>query len=287
MTTLNPTADRVGPAPVAGRPGAATYYNGFRNEVHKGLLNFVAGWREVVIQMITFPIFFLLLVLFMGKGQMKDELLLPGLLGMVSLTFIHEQVNRAFWSYLGDMQSGVLEQTYLTPLPSWTLILGRQVAAVVSALPSALSVLVVGVVTIEARGGDTPFDVQILVPLASIVLGTCGLALILCGLTLVFKRIQIVTQFTMAIWFIAGGTFVPLDNMPGVTAFLSRLLVPIAPGIEAVRDILIGGRSLLDLQTGWGLWWVIAQPLLLVGIGVVLFGRLEHVARRRGTLGRY
>ncbi|CAM5281174.1 hypothetical protein GCM10010329_78860 [Streptomyces spiroverticillatus] len=287
MTTLTPTADRAAPANIAQRPGAATYFNGFRNEVHKGLLNFRAGWREVVIQMITFPVFFLLLVLFMGRGQLRDEFLLPGLLGMVSLTFIHEQVNRAFWSYLGDMQSGVLEQTYLTPLPSWTLILGRQVAAVVSALPSALAVLLVGVITIEVRGGDTPFDVQILLPVASIVLGTCGLALILCGLTLVYKRIQIITQFSMAVWFIAGGTFVPLSNMPDVTAFLSRLLVPIAPGLEAIRDILVGGDSLLGLTTGWGLWWVILQPVVLIGIGVVLFGRLERVAKRRGTLGRY
>ncbi len=287
MTTLTPTAGRTGPANTVDRPGAATYLNGFRNEVHKGLLNLKSGWREVLVQMITFPVFFLLLVLFMGRGQLRDELLLPGLLGMVSLTFIHEQVNRAFWSYLGDMQSGVLEQTYLTPLPSWTLILGRQVAAVVSALPSALSVLLVGVITIEARGGDVPFDVQILVPLASIVLGTCGLALILCGLTLVYKRIEIITQFSMAVWFIAGGTFVPLDNMPDVTAFLSRLLVPIAPGIEAIRDILVGGHSLAGLTTGWGLWWVILQPLVLIGVGVILFGRLEQVARRRGTLGRY
>ncbi|MGH2577278.1 MAG: ABC transporter permease [Streptomyces sp.] len=287
MTTLTPTAGRTGPANAADRPGAATYFNGFSNEVHKGLLNLKSGWREVLVQMITFPVFFLLLVLFMGRGQLRDELLLPGLLGMVSLVFIHEQVNRAFWSYLGDMQSGVLEQTYLTPLPSWTLILGRQVAAVVSALPSALSVLLVGVITIEVRGGDMPFDVQILVPLASIVLGTCGLALILCGLTLVYKRIEIITQFSMAVWFIAGGTFVPLDNMPDVTAFVSRLLVPIAPGIEAIRDILVGGHSLASLETGWGLWWVILQPVVLIGIGVILFGRLEQVARRRGTLGRY
>ncbi|MDJ1133695.1 ABC transporter permease [Streptomyces iconiensis] len=287
MTTLTPTADRSAPAAIAERPHASTYLNGFVNEVHKGLLGLRAGWREVLVQMITFPLFYLLLVLFMGRGQLKDDLLVPGLLGMVALTFIHEQVNRVFWSYLGDLQSGVLEQTYLTPMPSWVLVLGRQVAAVVSALPSALSVLLVGVITIEARGGNTPFDVQILVPLAAMVLGTCGFALVLCGLTLVYKRIEIITQFSIAIWFIAGGTFVPLDKMPDVTAFLSRLILPIAPGIEATRDILLGGHSLTNLPTGWGLWWVLLQPLLLVAAGVVLFGRLERVARRRGTLGRY
>ncbi|MEV1177122.1 ABC transporter permease [Nonomuraea sp. NPDC049784] len=263
------------------------FARGFAAEVRKGLLNLAAGWRQVLIQMITFPLFYLLIVLFMGRGQLRADLLLPVLLGMVALTFIHEQVNRVFWSYLGDIQSGVLEQTYLTPLPSAALILGRQVAAVISALPTALAVLTTGAVTITIQGGQLPFDAQVIVPLAAIALGTCGLALILCGLTLVFKRIEIITQLSVAVYAIAGGTLVPLAAMPDPIAFLSRLLVPIAPGIEAMRDILLGGHSLAALPTGWGLAWLLAQPLLITTAGVVLFNRLEHLARRRGTLGRY
>ncbi|SCL44417.1 hypothetical protein GA0070606_0283 [Micromonospora citrea] len=183
-----------------------TFARGFAAEVRKGLLNLVAAWREVLIQLITFPVFYLLIVLFMGRGQLRAELLLPTLLGMMALTFIHEQVNRVFWSYLGDIQSGVLEQTYLTPLPSAALILGRQVVAAISALPTALAVLATGATAITLRGGRVPFDFRVIVPLAAIVLGTCGLALILCGLTLVFKRIEIITQLSVALYAIAGGT---------------------------------------------------------------------------------
>jgi ABC-2 type transport system permease protein len=263
------------------------FAGGCLNEVHKGLLGLVAGWRQTLIQMVGFPIFYLLIVLFMGSGRLREDLLLPTLLGMVALTFIHEQVNRVFWGYLGDIQSGVLEQTYLTRLPSAALILGRQVAAVISALPTALAVLLTGVVTITLNGGDVPFDPQVLVPMAAIVIGTCGLALVLCGLTLAFKRIEIVTQLSVAVYTIAGGTLVPLTAMPGWVATLSRLLVPIAPGIEAMRDILLQGRSLATLHTGWGLGWLLIQPILITTAGVVLFTRLEHLARRRGTLGRY
>ncbi|MEU8105596.1 ABC transporter permease [Nonomuraea muscovyensis] len=264
-----------------------TFARGFAAEVRKGLLNLAAGWREVLIQMITFPLFYLLIVLFMGRGQLRAELLLPVLLGMVALTFIHEQVNRVFWGYLGDIQSGVLEQTYLTPLPSAALILGRQVAAAISALPTALAVLATGATAIAVQGGQLPVDVQVIVPLAAIVLGTCGLALILCGLTLVFKRIEIITQLSVAVYAIAGGTLVPLAAMPDPVAFISRLVVPIAPGIEAMRDILLGGHSLAALPSGWGLGWLLVQPLLLTAAGAVAFNRLEHLARHRGTLGRY
>jgi ABC-2 type transport system permease protein len=265
---------------------ATAYLNGFTGEVHKGLASLVAGWREILVQMLTFPLFYLLIVLFMGRGRLRDDLLLPTLVGMVGLTFIHEQINRAFWSYLGDIQSGVLEQTYLTPLPSAVPILGRQVVAAVSALPAALAVLVTGVAVIGARGGRVPFDGQLLVPAAAGVLGTCGLALILCGLTLVFKRIEAITQVSVAVYAIAGGTLVPLAALPGWAAFLGRLLVPVAPGIEAVRDIF-AGHSLFDLRTGWGLGWLLVQPLLLIAVGVALFTRLERIAKRRGTLGRY
>ncbi|WP_326826475.1 ABC transporter permease [Streptosporangium sp. NBC_01756] len=263
------------------------FARGFAAEVRKGLLSLAAGWREGLMEMITFPLFYLLIVLFMGRGQLRADLLLPVLLGMVALTFIHEQVNRVFWSYLGDIQSGVLEQTYLTPLPSAVSILGRQVAAAISALPTALAVLATGAVAITVQGGSPPFDAQVIVPLAAIVLGTCGLALILCGLTLVFKRIEIITQLSVAVYAIAGGTLVPLAAMPDSIAFLSRLVVPIAPGIEAMRDILLGGHSLAALPTGWGLGWLLAQPLLITAAGVILFNRLEHLARHRGTLGRY
>lgn len=273
-TTL--TARR--PAPLA---------SGFGAEVHKGVLNFLGGWRSTIVQMIMFPVFYLIVVLFMGRGQLRTDLLITGVLGMVPLTFIYEQVTRSFWSYLGDIQSGVLEQTYLTPLPSWALILGRQVTSILSALPQAAAVYLVGLATIIGHDASMPFDVQILVPLATIVLGTSGLALILCGLTLVYKRVEIATEISTALWFIAGGTFVPLTNMPDWVASLSRLLIPIAPGIEAMREILLKGRSLTNLQDGWGINWLLIQPALLLAIGALLFAWLERVAKRRGTLGRY
>ncbi|MCW2886640.1 MAG: transporter [Streptosporangiaceae bacterium] len=273
-TTL--TARRL--APLAG---------GFGAEVHKGMVNFLVQWRSILVQVAIYPVFYLLVVLFMGRGQLRTDLLVAGVLGMVPFTFIYEQVNRSFWSYLGDIQSGVLEQTYLTPLPSWALILGRQVASFFSALPQAASVYIVGMAVIAAHDASMPFDVQVLVPLAAIVLGTSGLALILSGLTLLYKRVEIATQISVALWFIAGGTFVPLINMPDWSAFLSRLLIPIAPGIEAMREILLKGRSLTSLQDGWGLGWLLLQPVLLLLVGGLLFVWLERVAKRRGTLGRY
>ena len=259
---------------------------GFAAEVHKGLDGLRAGWLQIVIQAVAFPLFYLIVVLFMGRGQLRDELLIPVLFGMLALTVINEQVNRAFWGYLGDIQSGVLEQTYLTPLPSAALVLGRQVAAIVAALPIAAAVLLTGIVTAALRGGSIPFHASMIVPLATAVLGTCGLSLVLCGLTLAFKRIEIVTQVLVAVYAIVGGTLVPLASLPGWIATASRVVIPVAPAGEAIGDIL-AGATLPHLSTGWGLPWLLIQPVALIAVGITLFGTLQRQAKRRGTLGRY
>lgn len=266
---------------------SAGWTNAFANEVGKGLRELVAGWRAVAIEMITFPVFYLLIVMFMGRGQLLEALLVPALIGLVGLAFIHEQINRVFWSYMGDLQSGVLEQTYLTPLPSAALILGRQAVAVIGALPVVATLTATGFIAVTARGGTFPFEPAVLVPAAAIVVGTCALALVLCGLTLVFKRIESITQASVAVYAIAGGTLVPLSALPDWVAAASRALIPVAPGIEAARAMLLDGAALTDLNAGWGLGWVLLQPVLLTGLGILLFTRLERVAISRGTLGRY
>lgn len=259
---------------------------GYAAEVGRGLAGLWAGRRETIVQMITFPAFYLLIVLFMGRGQLRPELLAPTLIGMVALTFIHEQLNRAFWGYLGDIQSGVLEQTYLTPLPSAVRVLGRLTAAVVGALPTAGAVLVTGLVAVRIQDARLALDARALLPLAAIVLGACGLALVLCGLVLVFRRIEIITQLSVAVYGLIGGTLVPLAALPAPVAAVSRTLVPVAPGVEALRDIMLGGHSLSALPSGWGLPWLLVQPVLLLALGATVFVLLERTAMRRGTLTR-
>lgn len=266
---------------------STTWTNAVANEVGKGLRELAGSWRTIAIEMITFPLFYLLIVMFMGRGRLLEELLVPVLIGLVGLAFIHEQVNRMFWSYLGDLQSGVLEQTYLTPFPSAALILGRQITAVIGALPVVAALLATGFIAVTAQGGTFPFEPRVLVPAAAIVVGTCGLALVLCGLTLVFKRIESITQASIAVYAIIGGTLVPLSALPDWVAAASRALIPIAPGIEAARAILLDGSTLTGLGAGWGIGWVLLQPILLTGLSIILFAQLERIAKTRGTLGRY
>jgi ABC-2 type transport system permease protein len=61
---------------------------------------------------------------------------------------------------------------------------------------------------------------------------------------------------------------------------------PVAPGVEAIQDIVLSSEpSWLTHRVGPGGLFI--QPLVIVAVGIVLFGRLELLAKRRDTLGRY
>lgn len=47
-----------------------------------------------------------------------------------------------------------------------------------------------------------------------------------------------------------------------------------------------GGLLFVRDHDGWGLWWLLTQPLLITAVGVVVFNRLENLAGHRGTLAR-
>src|SRR5215472_5733376 len=101
------------------------------------------------------------------------------------------QTNRLFWGLLGEVQSGTLEQMYLSPLPSWLLTIGLQAASVVEA---ALSALVLYLLIELVVPVTMPLRWVALLPLVTLVVGSVGYSLILGGLTLLFKRLEILKE---------------------------------------------------------------------------------------------
>jgi ABC-2 type transport system permease protein len=77
---------------------------------------------------------------------------------------------------------------YLSPLPSWLLTVGLQVASVVEA---ALSALVLALLINLMVPVPIPLRWAALLPLVLLVLGSVGYSLILGGLTLRFKRVEV------------------------------------------------------------------------------------------------
>ncbi len=253
------------------------------NEIEKGLIDLWRGKIASLLELILFALFFLAIMFAVGRGTFHKEQVAALLLGFVGYIFFHMQTNRLFWGLLAEMQSGTLEQMYLSPLPSWLLTIGLQVASIVEAVISALVLSLFIELVVQV---PLPLHWAALLPLVLLVLGSVGYSLILGGLTLLFKRLEILKELFQIVVLIFGGVLVPLSHMPGWMAAIARFL-PLTPGVDVLRKILLDGVSLGQLSGDGTLWRLLGSAAAYLALGIIIFRWCERIAKRKGTLGQY
>jgi ABC-type polysaccharide/polyol phosphate export permease len=264
------------------------------NEIAKGLVNAWGERTQIVIELPLFIIFFLLISLILGQGEEIARGRLAWafhprqvswlFLGFVPYSFFYLQTVKLFWRLLGEIQTGTLEQVYLSPLPSWLVAMaGRVVAAVVETL------LVVGALYLAVYL-VVPFHVnwrlEMVLPLAFIVVGGVGHSLIIGGLTLIWKRIEMINDLLLTTIMVFSGALVPLAPMPGWMAVIGRLL-PLTHGVASLRSVLLDGRSFTVLGGDGSLIWLTGAAAVWFLAGVLFFQWAEAIAKGQGSLGRY
>jgi ABC-2 type transport system permease protein len=265
------------------KPERGGFATAVGNEIEKGLIDLWRGKIASLLELILFVLFFLAIMFAVGRGTFHKEQVAPLLIGFVGYIFFHMQTNRLFWGLLGEMQSGTLEQMYLSPLPSWLLTIGLQVASIVEAAISALLLSLFIELVVQV---PLPLHWAALIPLVLLVLGSVGYSLILGGLTLLFKRLEILKELFQIVVLIFGGVLVPLDRLPGWMATIARFL-PLTPGVEGLRKTLLEGISLGRLSGDGTLLWLVGSAAAYLALGIVIFRWCERIAKRKGTLGQY
>lgn len=263
------------------------------NEVVKGLRH---AWSERVQILIELPLFVISILLFsllLGRGGQVAEGRLPWhldpyrttwlLLGFVVFAFVYLQSVKTFWRLLAEIQTGTLEQTYLSPLPAWlNIAVGRVAAAivettfVVGALYLIMSLLVDLQVTWRA---------DVLAPLAFAVIGGAGYSLVIAGLTLAWKRVELLQEMVLVLIMFVSGAILPLANLPGWVATVAKPVFLTHP-VAAVRTTLLDGQQIPTWGTG-GWVWMSTTAVGWLALGVLAFGIGNRTATRQGSLTRY
>ncbi|MGH2603193.1 MAG: hypothetical protein ACRDJ9_27895 [Dehalococcoidia bacterium] len=166
------------------------------NETVKGLRHGWSGRLQILIEMPLFVIFVLLLGYTVGKGEaiaetgQVDWSLDPQrmawlFLGMATYMYTYLHLQKMFWRLLAEIQSGTLEQTYLSPLPSWVHVVGGRIVAAIA--ETAIVVGVLFAVTSLIVRLDLAWHVDALAALVLLIVGAAGFALAVAGITLVWK----------------------------------------------------------------------------------------------------
>ncbi|MGD9891917.1 MAG: ABC transporter permease [Dehalococcoidia bacterium] len=293
MSQYASTITRTG-APVERRLDASAVLRAVGNEVAKGLL---AGWGErtqILIELPLFVGFALLMAAVVGKGEAiatgpVDWSLDPYqttwiFLGFIVFMFYYLQTAKLFWRLLGEIQTGTLEQVYLSPLPSWLVAAaGRMVAAVVETFLVVAAAYLTIALLVDL---DIRWRAEAVLPLLFLVAGGVGYSLVIGGATLVWKRIELINDALLAVLFLFGGLLMPLDRMPDWAAAVARL-VPVAHAAQSLRNVLLDGQSFFTLGGDGGLIWLTTTTGAWLIAGALTFHLGERTAKRRGSLSRY
>lgn len=264
------------------------------NEVTKGLRH---AWAERVQILIELPLFIISVLLFsllLGRGdQVAATGRLPWhldpyrttwlLLGFVVFAFVYLQSVKTFWRLLGEIQTGTLEQTYLSPLPAWlNIAVGRVAAAVAETTIVVAALYLVTGLVVDLQ---VTWRVDVLAPLVFVVVGGAGYSLIIAGLTLAWKRVELLQEMVLLLIMFVSGAILPLTSMPGWVAAVAKPIFLTHP-IAAVRTTLLDGQPIPLWGTG-GWVWMSGTAVGWLALGILAFGVGNRFAKRHGSLARY
>jgi len=263
------------------------------NEIVKGLRH---GWAEraqILIEVPMFTSFMLMLAFIVGQsgnilsGRMSwamDPAKASWLfLGFGVYMFVYLQIQKLFWRMLAEIQTGTMEQTYLSSLPSWVhIIVGRAISATIEA---GVVVSIMYVVTNLVFKLDLTWRPDALIPMFFVLVGGAGFSLIIAGCTLVWKRVEMFNDLLLLFLMLASGAVIATDKLPSVLRLISPFVFLTQP-VAGIRRIMLDNQSLTLWGTG-GYVWMTTTTLGWIAAGVTIFRICENSAKRSGALGRY
>lgn len=253
------------------------------NETYKRMLLIWSYKFNILMQLVTVGLIFLGLSFLVQGGQFNVQQSASILLGYIVWFYARIVIMSSSSDLIGEAQAGTLEQMYMSPAPTSMLLLGRMCALLLSTtimvmLPTLVIVLLLGI-HVPLRWEGIPI---LLVTLA----GLFGFTLILSGAALVFKQIDELADLVQNTLLFLTGSLLPVSHFPTWLAVIAKTL-PITQGIIVLREVVLGGQSLLSAWNNQSLIWLLFHSAVYICAGWIIFRLCERFARRQGSLGQY
>ena len=231
----------------------------------------------VVITTSVFYGLFLSAKYMVGPGFAFGDRLDAVVVGYVVWTLTLYIINDIAIGLQSEAQTGTLEQVFLSPYGAPQVFLARACASLVLRLT-----LIVGIVLLlmGITGSRLAFPITLIFPLLSLVMAGYGLAFIMGGCALVFKRVQqILGVFQFLLLFLLAA---PVEDWTGPMEYL-RYLLPMLPSTGLLRDLMAREIGL----NWWEFSLAFLNSLAYLSLGLLLFRWAEKVAKHRGILSGY
>jgi len=200
-----------------------------------------------------------------GNGSYL-QFVAPGVIGMsILFTSIFSGIG-----LLWDRQFGFLKETLVAPVPRLTVMIGKTLGGATVATIQWLLVLIICLIA-----GFRPVNWAILpVVLVFMILTAIvfsGLGIAIGSMLQDMQGFQLIMNFlVMPIFFLSGALF-PLDNLPSVLSFVTRI-DPLSYGIDGLRNVLIGTSQ---FEPAISLAVLCAVAVLFLALGSYSFSRIQ------------
>ena len=241
------------------------------------------------------PIIWITPVYFMGKafstnGQALGFAAYSGtgdymsfiLLGTVLSNFILTVFWGMGYALKNDMDAGVLESNWLTPVSRLLILVGRTLTSLLTTAITSLIMLVIAGALFGFRPtGNTLAAFLTAIPM---LIGLYGFGFAFAGLVLLMREAN--TLVDVGSFLVQGfsGTNFPVQSLP-TWLIPVALALPLTYGLDAVRGWLLQTKTILPLDVEIIL--LIAFMFVMLWFGASIFYRVERRVRTLGTLGQH
>jgi ABC-2 type transport system permease protein len=241
------------------------------------------------------PIIWLTPVYFMGlafsvNGQAQGFAGYSGTPDFMSFiligTILTNFINSIFWgmgySMKEDMDDGVLESNWLTPIPRQIILIGHSltnltITTITSTLMLVAAALLFG---FHVNGGV----LKSFIPIIPMLIGLYGFGFAFAALVLVMREANTMVDMSSFLLGIFSGTNFPVNALPKWLLPVA-LAIPLTYGLDAVRGILLQIPTLIPIQLELVL--LVVFMFIMLWLGNWAFNSLERTVRKWGTLGQH
>ncbi len=181
-----------------------------------------------------------------------------------------------------DMDAGVLESNWLTPVSRLHILVGRTLTSLLTTTITSLIMLAVSALLFGFRPtGNVVAAILTAIPM---LIGLYGFGFAFAGIVLLMREANtLVDVSSFLVQGFSGANF-PVKSLPYWLIPVS-LMLPLTYGFDAVRGFLLKTSTLFPLNVEVTI--LIVFMFVMLWFGAWIFNRIERKVRTLGTLGQH